>query len=273
MAGEKEDSASSVKTTEQSKEITPYSLFASDNPGALITSVTLSGDNYNEWSTEMLNALRAKRKIRFIDGTIPKPNADDPKLELWLSVNSMIVGWIRSSIEARVRSTVTFISDSHKLWKNIKKRFSVGNKVRVHHIKERLANCRQDGQTVLEYFGRLSSMWEELDMYKPIPSCSCGAADKFEKEREEEKAHQFVMGLDESHYGGLCTAIISEDGTMDIGEIYSKVIREEQRLYSARDREQQQSAVGFTTKKESPSEPVSVNKTDSVRPRSIQCTH
>ena len=50
----------------------------------------------------------------------------------------MIVGWIMSSIEAKVRSTVTFISDSHKLWENLKKRFSVGNKVRVHHIKEQL---------------------------------------------------------------------------------------------------------------------------------------
>lgn len=85
---------------------TPYSLYASDNPGALITSVVFNGDNYNEWSTELINVLRAKRKLWFIDGTIPKPFIDDPNFDLWSSVNSMIVGWIRSSIEAKVRSTL-----------------------------------------------------------------------------------------------------------------------------------------------------------------------
>lgn len=63
---------------------------------------------------KLVNALRAKRKLGFIDGSITKPSIDDPQFELWSSVNSMIVGWIRSSIKARVRSTVTFISDSHK---------------------------------------------------------------------------------------------------------------------------------------------------------------
>lgn len=72
----------------------PYTLFSSDNPGALITSVKLKGDNYNEWSLEMLNALRAKKKIGFIDGSLVKPEESGKDLEAWLSVNSMIVGWI-----------------------------------------------------------------------------------------------------------------------------------------------------------------------------------
>ena len=158
MAGEEDSSASKssaqVEHVEQSNvgsvSSTPYSLFALDNPGALITSVVFNEDNYNEWSTELTNALRAKRKLGFIDGTIPKLSIDDPKFDLWSSVNSMIVGWIRSSIEAKVWSTVTFISDSHKLWENLKKRFSVGNKVRVHHLKEQLSSCKQSGQSVME---------------------------------------------------------------------------------------------------------------------------
>lgn len=203
---------------------TPYSLFASDNPGALITSVMFTGDNYNEWSTELVNAHRAKRKLGFIDGTIPKPTIDDPKFELWSSVNSLIVGWIRSSIEARVRSTVTFISDSHKLWENFKKRFSVGNKVRIHHLKEQLASCKQDGQSVMDYFGRLAKMWEELDTYKPLPPCTCSAVTVYEKEREEEKVHQFLMGLDESRFGVVCQGIIATDASIDLGDAYARVV-------------------------------------------------
>lgn len=138
-------SSSDVEPGKVGATVAPYSLHASDNLGALITSVMFTGENYNEWSTELVNALKAKRKLGFIDGSIPKPSIDDSNFELWSSVNSMIVGWIRSSIEVRVRSTVTFISDSHKLWDNLKKRFSVGNKVRVHHLKEQLSSCKQDG--------------------------------------------------------------------------------------------------------------------------------
>lgn len=71
---------------------TPYFLYASDNPGAMIIAVVLTRENYNEWSSEMTNALRAKWKLGFIEGTILKPSMNDPNLELWHSVNSMIVG-------------------------------------------------------------------------------------------------------------------------------------------------------------------------------------
>ena len=124
--------------------ITPFSLFSSDNPGSMITLVTLTGDNYNEWSAEMLNALRAKKKIGFIDGLIAKPVTAGAKLESWTSVNSMVVGWLRTSITPRVRSTISFITNAHDLWESLKKRFSVGNRVRVHHLRAQLASCRQE---------------------------------------------------------------------------------------------------------------------------------
>lgn len=98
----------------------------------------------------MLNALQAKKKTGFITEKMTKPSSDDSDLENW-KVNSMSVGWIRVSIEPKVRSTVTFISDAYMLWTELKHRFSVENKVRVHQIKSQLAACRQDGQTVLEY--------------------------------------------------------------------------------------------------------------------------
>lgn len=232
-------------------KISPYSLFSSDNPGALITSVQLKGDNYNEWAMEMMNALRAKKKSGFVDGTLPKPGEDSADLEAWLSVNSMIVGWIRSSIEPRVRSTVTFITEAHKLWDNLKKRFEVGNKVRVHQLMEQLASCRQNGEAVIDYYGRLAVMWEELQTYKPPPACSCSAAATYEKEHEDERVHQFIMGLDESRFGNVVTAIIEADELPDLGKVYAKVIREEARLSASKAREAvQPEAIGFVSKKE-----------------------
>lgn len=130
MAGEEQNSSlSSSRAAVQKSEakvVSPYTLASSDNPGAVISSVVLTGENYNEWATELLNALQAKRKTGFVNGTIQKPPVGDPNFENWTAVNSMIVGWIRSSIEPKVKSTVSFISDAHLLWKELKQRFFCG---------------------------------------------------------------------------------------------------------------------------------------------------
>lgn len=86
--------------------------------------------------------------------------------------------------------------------------------------------------------------------YKPLPPCSCSAAAIYEKEREEAKVHQFVMGLDEARFGIVCQGIIAADLTVDLGEVYARVVREEQRLASTIKREAQHSAVDFVAKKE-----------------------
>lgn len=124
----------------------------------------------------------------------------------------------------------------------------MGNKVRVHQLKAQQAACRQEGQCVLEYYGRLCSLWEELDVYQPFPACTCGAAKEIRKERDDDKVHQFLMGLDDSRFGSLCTSLIGTDPLPSIGEIYSKVVQEEQRLSSSRSREQQQEAIGFVAR-------------------------
>ena len=96
-------------------DASPYYLASSDNPGSLITSVLFTHENYSEWSTELRNSLQAKRKTGFIDGTIVKPETE-PDLSRWLATNSMIVGWIRTSIDSKVRSTVTHVPEAYKLW-------------------------------------------------------------------------------------------------------------------------------------------------------------
>lgn len=118
----------------------------------------------------------------------------------------------------------------------------------------------------MEYFGRLSIMWEELETYKLMIQCVCGANHEYEREREEAKIHQFMMGLDESRFSNVCTSIIDTDPLPDMSEVYCKVIREEHRLSLAKDRELQQNAVRFVAKREQVSDATSFNiKIDSSR--------
>lgn len=184
----------------------------------------------------MENALRANRKFRFINGTllIPDEKENPTEAEQWRTVISMIVGWIRASISPAIRSTVTFTADAKKMWEDLKRRFSVGNTVRVHQLKSELAACKRDGVSVMEYFGLLSLKWEELLNYKPLPSCTCGAPDKIALDYEEEKVHMFLMGLDDARFGNVCTNIIGMEPLPDLNSVYQRVVREERRLLSSR---------------------------------------
>ncbi|CAN7001402.1 unnamed protein product [Brassica rapa subsp. trilocularis] len=112
----------------------------------------------------------------------------------------------------------------------------------------------------------MAIMWDELYTYKPIPECTCGASAKLAKEREEEKVDQFVMGLNESRFANVINAIVDSDPPPDLEQVYSRVIREEQRLHTAKTREQPSEAVGFTTRRD-PQLDLSVRRESGSDPR------
>lgn len=241
----------------------PYYLSSSDNPGALITSVLLTGENFTEWSTELRNSLQAKQKVGFIDGIITMPESAHPDHARWLTVNAMIVGWIRTSIDPKVRSTVSFVADAHKLWETLTARFSVKNGARLHQIQDAITNCRQDGQSVLDYYGRLTKLWEEMQNLRTSRACTCAAAADIDKEREDAKVHKFLFGLDESRFLSIRSRITDEDPLPDLNVVYSRVIREEQNMTSTRAKEQRSEALGFSVKTDVPKD----NATTTIRSR------
>ncbi|XP_056847994.1 uncharacterized protein LOC130498558 [Raphanus sativus] len=243
--------ATTATSTPTTNSDSPYYLHPSDNPGSLITPVLLKGDNYSEWATEFYNSLQAKRKIGFIDGVIQKPDTD-PDLSRWIAANSMIVGWMRTSIDPLVRSTVSHIPDAYQLWESLKRRFSIRNGVRKHLIQDEITNCKQNGDTVLTYYGRLSKLWEELQSFQPILSCTCAASSIIEKEKEDAKVHKFLFGLDDSRFSTIRSQIIDEEPLPDLNLAYSRVIRAEQHLQTMRATESKQDIVGFSAKTKSP---------------------
>ncbi|KZV39751.1 hypothetical protein F511_08213 [Dorcoceras hygrometricum] len=199
----------------------------------------------------MRNALRAKKKLGFIDGSLEKPSNDSSEIEDWWMVNSMLVAWIFNTIEPTLRSTITYVENVKDLWEDIQQRFSIGNGPRVHQLKTDIAACKQQGQAVMTYYGRLKMMWDELANYEPIPVCRCGhctcnVSAEIERIREEERIHQFLMGLDDVMYGTLRTNLLSMEPLPNLNRVYSTVIQEERHRNIARSKEGHGDIVGFT---------------------------
>ncbi|XP_010278082.1 PREDICTED: uncharacterized protein LOC104612388 [Nelumbo nucifera] len=190
----------------------PYYLGLQDNPGLVMTPIVLKGDNYDEWAKAVKYAFRAKKKLAFLEGNVTKPGDDAGELEDWCSVNSMLVAWIFNTIEPGLRSTISYMETAKELWEDLRVWFAIGNDLRIHQLKSNLANCKQEGMTVSAYYGKMKTMWEELAGYVKNPQCTCGgckcgAAIELTLEREKEKIHQFLMGLDSAVYEAVGFAV------------------------------------------------------------------
>lgn len=229
-----------------------YQLVANENPGGIIAQVQFNGENFDEWAQAMRTALRVKKKYGFVDGSIRKPKEDEPEYEDWVSASSMVALWILNTIEPKVRRTLGNKEDTQKLWAEIKDIFSEGNGPRIHEIKGELANCKQEGMTIIEYYGKLHILYEYQMNYYQNPVCKCGKCTcnlgaKLEKKREDGKIHQFLLGLDDAVYGGVRTSILTTDPLPSMNQVYSKIKSVERIRTIVRGR-QQTSQAAFVAK-------------------------
>ena len=235
--------------------------------------ILLNGENYERWSKLMLNSLRAKRKIGFLDGSIPQPSRDSVDAEKWDMVNSMIIGWIYSSIEPRLRSSVSLVQNAKLMWGSLKRRFSVSDGTRDHQLRSDLVACKQEGQTVEHYFGHLKVLWDDLADFDAGFECccrtsTCAAMIKYEQHREKIRVHQFLMGLDSTRFGTSRSNLLSRVDDLNLDMVYSQIVQEERHLNATRSKEEQSPPVGLSAAVSTPTAAaVRVNN------KNMKCTH
>ncbi|KAJ1406912.1 Zinc finger, CCHC-type [Sesbania bispinosa] len=201
---EKGNSRSGVQMVSMTDPTSPYYLTAGDNLGVIVTPVQLKGDNYEEWAKALRNAFKAKKKLGFVDGKIPKLADNSSALEDWEAMNAMLAGWILNTIDPSLRSSLSYLEN-----------------------------------TVASYYGKLKTMWEELNSYVKNPvcscsGCSCGATKELAIERDKEKVHQFLMGLDDGVSGTIRSSILSMPPLPNVNRVYAMIVIEETHKVVAR---------------------------------------
>ncbi|XP_074296874.1 uncharacterized protein LOC141627531 [Silene latifolia] len=209
----------------------PLYLHPSDNPSLKLTQTIFNGDNYDLWADADKNGLDAKNKLGFVEGEVKKPEAvegeDSLELLVWRQCNAMLKAWLRNVIDEKLHPSITFTVTVAEIWEELKGRYAAGNAPRVHQLKSDLYECKQGRESVVEYYTRLKTIWDELANYSKVPKCTCGAGAMIIKEREEAKVHEFLMGLDTALYGGLRTNLLMEDPITSLTRAYALVLREE----------------------------------------------
>lgn len=99
-------------------------------------------------------------------------------------------------------------------------------------MRHEIAIWRQDGKTVSDYYNHLKRLWDELATYVPPKSCTCcgckcNITAALIQERQVEKTHQFLIGLDDANFNSLRSNILAQETLPPLSRVYSLVVQEE----------------------------------------------
>ncbi|GJW93102.1 hypothetical protein Tco_0172774 [Tanacetum coccineum] len=149
----------------------------------------------------MLNFLFAKNKVGFIDGALKKPEKTATDYMAWMRCDAMVKGWLTTSMEKDIRSSVKYANTASEIWSDLLKRFGKERTPRAYELKQTLSNTHQIGISVSAYYTKLRGLWDEIESVLPAPrctckKCSCEMGKKMNELREKEKLYQFLMCLD-----------------------------------------------------------------------------
>ncbi|OMO87137.1 Integrase, catalytic core [Corchorus capsularis] len=252
MSKSTEDLEEITSAGSQSTEIdvmSPFYLHASDNPGQIYVSDLLHDGNYGEWVNDMSNALFAKNKIGFVDGTIPRPGVDSPNLQHWMRCNAMVKGWLKSAMGKDVRGSVRYASTAREIWVDLEERFGKGSDPRAYEIRRAVTLLRQEKMSVSSYYTKLKGLWDEMQSIFPLLKCVCnGCKCNISKQlvdmREKEQLYDFLMGLDDE-FGIVKTQILSTKPTPGLGHAYHLVAEDEQQKQISANRKPIAEAAAF----------------------------
>jgi transposase InsO family protein len=210
----------------------PFYIHPSENPALPLVNPVLDGKNYHSWSRSMKKAIIMKNKLRFLDGSSPMPADFDPNYEAWMRCNNLVLSWIQNSVSSSISQSIAYYDIAALAWNDLKARFSRADRVRVASLQRDLYAFRQDSLSVNDYFTKLRGLWEELELFRPVPNCTCLARCQCESLRNARKFKRedlvllFLTGLND-HYAIVRSQILLMEPFPEINAAFSMIVQHE----------------------------------------------
>ena len=148
-------------------------LHPNESQAVALVSPVLDINNYHSWKRSMTTTLIAKNKFEFVDGSTPEPAKDEDIYQAWRRCNNMVVSWLVHSVSPSIRQSVLWMSKAEDIWKDLQARYFQGNLIRVFDLQMEASSIKQGDLTVTDYFTKLRIIWDEIENFRPNPTCSC----------------------------------------------------------------------------------------------------
>ncbi|XP_019442317.1 PREDICTED: uncharacterized protein LOC109347040 [Lupinus angustifolius] len=119
-----------------------------------------------------------------------------------------------------------------EIWDNLKEMCYQGDLFRISELMGEIYSIKQGNLSVGAYFTQIKGLCEQLNTFKPIPSCLCEVKCKctlipiIKKYRENDYVICFLMGLNDQ-YSIVKTRIMLMDPLPSINKVFSLLVQQE----------------------------------------------
>ncbi|CAB77838.1 putative reverse transcriptase [Arabidopsis thaliana] len=200
----------------------PYHLVSSDHPGLVLAPELLDGNSYGTWIIAMTTSIEAKNKLGFVDGSIPKPDDDDPYCKIWRRCNSMVKSWLLNSVSKEIYTSILYFPTAAAIWKDLYTRFHKSSLPRLYKLRQQIHSLRQGNLDLSSYHTRKQTLWEELTSLQAIPR----TVEDLLIERETNRVIDFLMGLNDC-YDAVRSQILMKKTLPSLSEVFNMIDQDE----------------------------------------------
>ncbi|KAK9725453.1 hypothetical protein RND81_05G144700 [Saponaria officinalis] len=208
----------------------PYYLAPGDHGNLQLVSTPFDGKHYLNWSRAVKMALISKNKFGFVSGTCVRPKTTEKKYNDWTRVDYTVLRWLILSISPTITNHMMYVNSSKQLCDEIQERYNQSNAPYLYQLRKSMVHIEHSGQPVVQYFGRLKSIWEDLSSLDPLPecdcdaikSCSCNILKKIVDRDNKNRLLDFLMGLDRT-YEVVNGQILSTDPLPTVNQAFFKI--------------------------------------------------
>uniref|UniRef100_A0A803PJM5 Retrotransposon Copia-like N-terminal domain-containing protein n=1 Tax=Cannabis sativa TaxID=3483 RepID=A0A803PJM5_CANSA len=178
----------------------PYYPSIADHPGLALVTLVLTDRNFQPSTRDFKFSIGSRKKIYFLDGTLPKPPLNDPLYSSWIRCNQMVQSWILHSVSPEIKSGIMYLDTAADMWTELNNRFNQGNGPQIFKLNENFTFLHQDDDSMNTYFTKLTVIWDEITQLRPKIPCTCVTAARNQEYHNHDQVLQFLKGLSDSYH-------------------------------------------------------------------------
>ncbi|XP_070679284.1 uncharacterized protein [Malus domestica] len=154
------------------------------------------------------------------------------------------MSWLLNSMERKIAEIFSYSNSSQHLWKQVEDMYgNQNNSARIFHLKRHVASLQQEAKSFVQHLGDLTTMWNELDIYRPHTTDVV-----LVKRAEEDKIFQLLASLSpdyensRSHilmnpelpsFSSVCATIQREEVRRRVRNLDTKASMQESRAFAS----------------------------------------
>ncbi|XP_004497583.1 uncharacterized protein [Cicer arietinum] len=153
----------------------------------------------------------------------------------WVRCNNMTLSWLQCSILESIAHSILWIDNAHTVWKILENQFSQGDIFKISDIQDDLTRLQQGNLDIINYFTKLTSLWEQIDSFRPTRDCvcaiqcTCGDTTDLRKYKNQDRVIKFLNGLNEQ-FSNVRSQIMLLEPLPSLDKTFSLVLGQERQL-------------------------------------------